>query len=398
MARDTATTGRPQTVYACLGITLGQAGLFMTLPSLPAMAEEFAVSAATVQQAITLYAVGYGLSQLVWGPLADRLGRRPVALVGVALFSLASLAQALAPGFGVLLALRLLQGVGAGCGTSVSRACLRDVVSGRPLARAMGVVGISFALALGLAPFLGGWIGQVGSWRGDDLLLALLGALTLAYLARHLNETRALPSGPGALPGVRACLVGYGRLLRDARFLVPALIATLATGLVAAYDAASPYPFEHRFGLSTATFGSLNLSLSGAYLLGSLTLFRSVERLGQQVLLRVGVAFVLAGSAMMLLLGVAGLFDPASLLLPMLPVVLGVGVLVPIGLGMPMHAFPERAGQASALTGFLQQEGTALLVALVVTLPGGSQVPLALTLVALALLLAILVRRQERLG
>ena len=288
--------------------------------------------------------------------------------------------------------------MGAGCGTSVSRARLRDVVSGRPLARAMGVVGISFALALGLGPFLGGWIGQLGSWRGDDLLLALLGALSLAYLARHLEETRALPPGAGAHPSVRACLVGYGRLLRGPRFLVPALIATLGTGLVAAFDAASPLAFERRFGFSSAAFGSLSLSLSAAYLLGSLALSRSVERLGQQVLLRVGVAAVLAGSATMLPLGVAGRFDPASLLLPMLLAVPGVGLLVPLGLGMPMQAFPERAGQASALTGFLQQEGTALLVALVVTLPGGSQVPLALTLVALALLLAILVRLQERLG
>ncbi|MEB3264864.1 MAG: MFS transporter [Synechococcus sp.] len=391
-------SARPQTLYACLGLALGQAGLFMALPSLPAMAAEFGVSPATAQISITLYALGYGLSQLVWGPLADHLGRRPVALAGAALFSLTSLALVGAPSYAVLLGLRLLQGVAAGCGTSVSRACMRDQLSGRALARAMGVVAISYALALGVAPFLGGWIARIGSWRNDDALLALLGGLTLAYLARNLQETRVRPTGAEAPVGPWASLQGYGRLLQDSRFLVPALIATLGTGLVACYDAASPFDFERRFGFSTAGYGNLNLLLSAAYLLGSLVLTRSVERLGQPHLLRAGVATAMAGAAAMLLLGLAGRFDPLSLLAPMLVVVLGAGLMVPLGLALPLQCFPERAGQASALTGFLQQEGTALLVALAAALPSGSQVPLGLTLLVLTLLLAALVRLQGRLG
>ncbi|MEA5472829.1 MFS transporter [Synechococcus sp. CCY9201] len=393
-----AAPGRPQTLYACLGLALGQAGLFMALPSLPAMAAEFGVSDADAQGSITLYALGYGLSQLLWGPLADRHGRRPVALGGVALYSLISLALVMVPGFGALLVLRLLQGVAAGCGTSVSRACLRDVASGRELARAMGVVAMSYAVALGVAPFLGGWIGRLGSWRGDDGLLAVLGGLTYAYLARNLTETRVRPPVPTTQWNLRGLLPGYGKLLRDPRFLVPALIATLGTGLVAGYDAASPFDFERRFGFSTAGYGNLNLLLSAAYLLGSLALTWNVERLGQQRLLWAGAATSVGGAAVMLLLGLAGRFDPLSLLLPMLVVVVGVGVVVPLGLALPMQAFPERAGQASALTGFLQQEGTALLVALAVALHGGSQVPLGLSLLVLALLLALLVRIQGRLG
>ncbi|MCT4364166.1 MAG: MFS transporter, partial [Synechococcaceae cyanobacterium MAG-AL1] len=148
-----SSTGIAQISYACLGSALGQSGLFIALPSLPAMASDFQVSASTAEESITAYALGYGFSQLVWGPLADRFGRRPIALCGVTLFTLASLGLALVPGFGAFLLLRLLQGVAAGCGTSVSRACLRDVFSQRSLAQAMSVVAISYALALGIAPF-----------------------------------------------------------------------------------------------------------------------------------------------------------------------------------------------------------------------------------------------------
>ncbi|MFM7641040.1 MAG: MFS transporter [Cyanobium sp.] len=387
----------PQTVYACLGLVLGQAGLFMALPSLPAMASEFGISTATAQLSITVYALGYGLSQLVWGPLADHKGRRPVALNGVALFSFTSLALVGAPTYGILLALRLLQGVAAGCGTSVSRASLRDVLSGRALARAMGVVAISYALALGVAPFLGGWMGRIGTWRDDDALLGLLGGLTLLYVARNLKETRLGPGDRAPLPGLREALLGYRNLLQDPRFRLPALIATLGTGLVAIYDAASPFVFERHFDFSTASYGNLNLPLSGAYLLGSVALTGSVERLGQQRLLQAGVTTAVAGAATMLLLGLAGRFEPLSLLLPMLVVVLGAGIAVPLGLALPMQSFPERAGQASALTGFLQQEGTALLVALAAALPTGSQIPLALTLLTITLLLAGLVRQRGRL-
>ncbi|NQV09720.1 MAG: multidrug effflux MFS transporter [Cyanobacteria bacterium] len=393
-----SSSGVAQISYACLGVALGQSGLFIALPSLPAMASDFQVSAGTAEESITAYALGYGFSQLVWGPLADRFGRRPIALCGVTLFMLASLGLALVPEFGTFLLLRLLQGVAGGCGTSVSRACLRDVFSQRSLAQAMSVAAISYALALGIAPFLGGWLASVSSWRADFVLLTLLGSLALAYLARELGET--LPPVPSRASTVRrelAVVLGdYGRLLRDRRFLLPALIVMLATGVVAGYAAASPFDFEQSFGYSAAQFGNLSLSLSGAYLVGSLVVRRTVVRLGQQRLLWIGLAAITAGALVMLALGLAGRFDPLSLLGPMLVVVAGGGMIVPIGLALPMQAFPAKAGQASALTGFMQQEGTAALVALVVWLPDTSQVPLALSLLALALILATLLWAYSR--
>jgi Na+/melibiose symporter-like transporter len=206
-----------------------------------------------------------------------------------------------------------------------------------------------------------------------------------------------VPGDRKAGHGLGSIGVGYLRLARDPRFFLPAGIAMLATGMIAFYDAVSPFDFEVAFGLGKAQFGNLSLGLSVAYLVGALAVNRWVVRLGQSRLLRSGLVCVLIGGLLMLLPGLAGRFDAASLLLPMLVIVIGCGQLIPIGLAMPMQAFPAQAGQASALTGFLQQEGTGLLVSLATWIPDTSQLPLAAALLLIGLVLAILVRAYRRL-
>lgn len=385
-------------LYVCLGAALGQTGLFIDLPSLPQLASDFGVDAAATQTTVTAYALGYGASQLIWGPLSDRHGRRPIALAGLWMFITASLLLAVVPGFEPFRLLRVVQGIGAGCGTSVSRAALRDVLSNRELARAMSFASISFALALGFAPFVGGLIGRATSWRVDFLLVAALGLATALYLARALPESLSRELAAAATrPSVAAIGRGYLRLAVDARFLQPSLIATVATGMIALYDAASPFIYETRFGFDAAGFGSLSLGLTVAYIAGALMVVRFVVARGQPWLLRFGLGAMLLGGLLMVGLGLGGWFDTLSLFLPMLVITFGASVLVPIGLAMPMQSFPAQAGQASALTGFLQQEGTGLLVLIATVLPASSQLPLALTLLALALVLGLLVRSYTRL-
>ncbi|WP_411870702.1 MFS transporter [Vulcanococcus limneticus] len=391
-------------LFACLGAVLGQSGMFIDLPSLPDLAADFRIGGAGAQATIASYALGYGLSQLLWGALADRCGRRPVALVGMLLFAVASLALCVVTGFASFQALRLLQGVGAGCGTSVSRATLRDVFSDRRLAQAMSWVSVCFAGALGFAPFVGGQIAQIAPWRADFLLLAAVAAATAAFLAIALPETRPAEAGQRPeKPRPARIVADYVRLLVDPRFLLPAAICALATGMIAFYDAVSPFDLESGLGLSRTAFGNLSLSLTGAYLVGAIVVNRGVVRLGQGRLLALGAVCALVGPVLMLLAALAGWFSVASVLLPMLPVVVGGGLMIPIGLAMPMQAFPERAGAASALTGFLQQEGSGLFVALGAMLPAARLLPLAMALLAIALVLALLVgvygrRLQELAG
>ncbi|WP_172820871.1 MFS transporter [Cyanobium sp. NIES-981] len=382
---------------ACLGSVLGQAGLFVDLASLPAMARDFQVSDAAAQNTITTYALGYGLAQLVWGPLADRHGRRLVLLAGLGLYAAASLLLATLTSLPAFLLVRLAMGIGAGCGTSVSRAALRDVFSDRCLAQRMSIVGICFAGALGIVPFAGSLVARLGSWRLDFLLLALAALATAWFILRWVKETHSPAPAQrsfGGHPG--ATLAGYITLLLHPRFLLPAALATLSTAMLACYDAVSPFLLETDLGAGQGRFGQLSLPMSAAYLAGAATVSRRVVAVGQHRLLAAGGLWLVGGSLLMLLLGITAQLSSASLVLPMALVTIGCGLIIPIGLAMPMQAFPTRAGQASALTGFLQQEGSALVVFLATLLPHATQRPLALTLLALALLVALLVGSWRR--
>ena len=393
----TAARGWPIVLLACLASVLGQAGLFIDLPSLPAMARDFQVGDAAVQNTITTYALGYGLSQLLWGPLADRHGRRGVLLAGLGLYGTASLLLARITALPAFLLVRLVMGIGAGCGTSVSRAALRDVFSERQLSQRMSIVGICFAGALGFAPFLGSLVAELGSWRLDFLLLAIAALATAVFVRAKVAEThRSAETQRSLVAWAGQILSVYQALLLDPRFLLPAAITTVATAMIASYDAISPFLLETQLGMGTGPYGILSLGITAAYLVGALTVSQRVVAVGQQPLLAAGGRWLVAGSLLMLAFGISGRLATATLLVPMAGIVIGCGLLVPIGLAMPMQAFPACAGQASALTGFLQQEGSALLVAVVTLLPHTSQLPLALTLLVLALVVALLVRTYCR--
>jgi len=393
----TAVSGWPIVLLACLASVLGQAGLFIDLPSLPALARDFRVGDAAVQNTITTYALGYGLSQLIWGPLADWHGRRGVLLAGLGLYGTASLMLARITALPAFLLLRLVMGIGAGCGTSVSRAALRDVFNERQLTQRMSIVGMCFAGALGFAPFLGSLMAEVGSWRLDFVLLAIAALATAVFVNARVAETNPM-ADPNRGAWVGHILRVYRTLLLDPRFLLPAAIATLPTAMIASYDAISPFLLETQLGMGTGPFGTLSLGITAAYLVGALTVSRRVVAVGQHRLLAAGGAWLVGGILLMLVVGVWGRLATATLFLPMAGIVIGCGLLIPIGLAMPMQAFPGNAGQASALTGFLQQEGSALMVAVVTLLPHTTQLPLALTLLALALMVTLVVRSYRRLA
>ncbi len=378
--------------YGCLGIFLSQAAYFIYLPSVLQLSTDFGVDGATVQNSIALYALGYGFSQLLWGPASDQMGRKPVALAGMGVFMLASLALVFPTTYGWFQALRLVQGIGGGCGTSVSRAALRDRFSAAKLSYALSYLGLAYAVALGGAPFLGGQLARWLSWRADFVVLAVLGLFAWLYLAYQLPETN--PVDPLARPPVfRLSLIkNYLGILFNVQFLLPILTCTLATGMVVLYDAVSPFDVEKSLGLTPAQFGNTSLAITLAYLVGSFLVNRGVTVLGQKTLLYLGLCLVLSASSIMVALGLAGIFNVYSLLLPMVFVVVGCSIIILICMALSLTPFAEQAGLASALAGVVQQEGSGLIIALSVYLPTTAQTPLALTLLGTGFVLVILVK------
>lgn len=378
-------------VYACIGAFLGQSAYFIHLPSLLQMEANFSVDAAAMQNSITVYALSYGFSQLLWGPCSDRFGRKPVAIAGMGLFIVTSFAIGLTETYGWFQLLRLIQGVGAGCGTSVSRAALRDVLASAKLAQATSYVSICFAGALGIAPFVGGQFARWLSWKFDFIFLAILGILSLLYLIYSLPETHRLESATRTSNFNLSLINNYLEVLFNPQFLLPALICAIVTGMISLYDTVSPFDLEKSLGLTPTQFGNTSLAITLAYLVGAILVNRKVIALGQRFFLRLGLCLILFASGVMLVLGLAGIFNVYSLLLPMVLVVVGCGMVIPVCFALSLNPFPNQAGLASALIGVVQQEGTALIVFLAAYISNNSQTPLALVLLVMGTLSLILV-------
>ena len=168
---------------------LGPLATDMYLHALPGLEADLGVSTAAVQGTLIDYFAGFGLAQLLWGPLSDRIGRRPVILLCLALFAGATLACAAAPGIGSLIAARGLQAIGAAGLMVVRRAVVRDLYAGAEATRLMGIVMIVTAASPMLAPLAGSGVLLLAGWRSIFLLILALGVMTLVLCSLRLPET-----------------------------------------------------------------------------------------------------------------------------------------------------------------------------------------------------------------
>lgn len=226
-------------------ITLsGTLGMHIFVPALPFAAESLGAGVATIQLTVTVYIAGLAIGQLVYGPLADRYGRRPVLMCGLALYALAGLAAAWAPGVGWLIAARLVQALGGCAGLVIGRTIVRDTASHEESARRLALLNVMVVLGPGLAPIAGSLLADSFGWRSILQALALLGIVNLVFSAWLLPETRTAVEG--APPDTRALVRIYGQLLKSPAFIGFSIGGGCATTSMYAFIAAAPFIFVHQ--------------------------------------------------------------------------------------------------------------------------------------------------------
>ena len=191
----------------------GTLGMHLIIPALPDTAQALRVSPAAIQLSITLYLVGLAIGQLVYGPISDRFGRRPVLLVGLGLFTLAGIATTVAPNAWMLVVARILQSIGACAGLVLGRAIVRDSATPDRAAAQLAMLTLVMSAAPAIAPVLGGYATAWFGWRAAFALLAIVGGVTLVLAVLLLPETSAVQSSSRA-----SMLLGSLRLLRSRAF------------------------------------------------------------------------------------------------------------------------------------------------------------------------------------
>ena len=351
----------PKLIVLILALLLGMQPVTtdLYLPALPAITAGFGASMGQAQLTLTALLLAFGLSQLLWGPLSDRFGRRPILLWGMATYTLASVACMFAPSMAWLIAGRTVQGIAMGAGVMAARAVVRDLY-----APAQGATVMSQALtglgiiACACAP-LGGVLSEWVGWRWALAMVGLFGAITLALLSWRFEETLARPD-PHALkarPLVRANL----EIVRNRTFQTwCALSAGSYLGLFT-FLASSSFVFIQALGYSKTAYGLLMLSMSASYIVGTFWCRWMLRRTSVHRTVAIAACLTITGGVSMVALAYAGegqdWYGAWAVMLPMYIFMLGHGVHQPCGQSGAVAPFPHRAGTASALNGFLMMLG-----------------------------------------
>jgi DHA1 family bicyclomycin/chloramphenicol resistance-like MFS transporter len=356
---DSPTSNRLLVALMVLLVLFSPMAIDIYLPALSHMAGDFNVSPTLAQDTVTWFMFSLGLGQLFAGPLADRFGRKPVAVIGILLYGLSSLMAWLATSMDMMLVARLLQGFGA-CATSVCAfAAVRDRFGAERSGHMISYLNGAICFVPALAPLLGSWLTQVFDWRANFTFMLGYAVLGLVLVIVFLPETR--PSHTDT-SGRLFSLRRYWQVLRVPTFTYHITLCMLAMAVILAYVTSAPVLLMDRYGISMNSFtfwfganAALNIA---AAMLGP----RYMQKFGSRRALNIGLMMLVGSGGLMLAL--SHIAAPWAFMLPIFTSSFGFAWVLGASAGAALAPFSDRAGTAAALLGLFQMSGAGLLVSL----------------------------------
>ncbi len=359
---------------------LGQAMADIYLPSFPAIALGFHSSLQNVEFTLTIYALGYGLSQLIYGPLSDGIGRKKPLLVGLSLCTVGSLICGCAPNIGVLLLGRLCQALGAGATLTIGGAILRDLFEGSTLAKYTSYSGIVFVIFLAMAPLLGGYIQVYSGWRATFALIGVLSLLAFVVMMIYVPETNLY---------VKPENLRYQKIKRNVKTLLSSPLflgytacSLLTYGAILAWVTGGPALLETVIGLTPVQYGWVYAITGCAFAVGAFVNSLLVPRFGINRMLQIGLMCMLFSGTLMLALKLMGYINTLVIAGPAILLSFSASLVFPNTSAGLFQPFPRIAGIASAIFYSTRLLGGAIFSAVIALLPHATQTPMALALMA----------------
>lgn len=346
-----------------------------SLPAMPEIATYFRTSTASVQYSLSAVILGIALGQLVYGPLSDRFGRKPVIVTGGLLYVAVSMACANTSNIEYLIGLRFLQGFFACSGIIVARAVIRDLfdreAAARLFALMMGIHGIMPTIAPGLS----GWLTQEYGWRTVFWVMAGFGLFTVLTVLFGLAESNRQRNPDAVNPAV--LFRNYGAIHRNRIFRSNATCACFMYGALMAYFAGAPVGLIQYLGLSPVEFGIAMAVPIVFYIVAQIAVARVAHRIGMDLMIRIGV--ILAATAGIGMLGfvLSGNISVYTLMGPVVLVLTSLAFIIPGTTAGAMSPFAEMAGAASSLLGFIQFLAASVATTMIGLLNDGTPLPMA---------------------
>ncbi len=365
----------------CLICALGPLSTDMYLPSIPDISKDLATSVPTMQLTVSIFFLGMGVGQLLYGPLADAFGRRRIILIGITIFGVASVISIGLQSFQVFLAMRLLQALGAAAGVVVINAIMRDLFSGLAFARAVSITMLTINVAPLVAPTLGGLIAPLG-WRLVFIVLSLYALILWVIVIKNLPETLK-PENRQSIQPFNVCKNYFEILTSTKSFGV--IVAQMANGAgMFAFIAGSPYVYMTLYGVSPSLYGLLFAANVVSIAIGTSFNPKLVARFGPLKVLFGALLFSLLGSILLVISAHIHFDSVATMVIPVIMFICVIGIVGANATTYVLGLYPEKSGTASATMGALRFAGGALAGFILNSFDTGNALPFAYTIFACA--------------
>jgi MFS transporter, DHA1 family, multidrug resistance protein len=321
------------------------------LPALPAIAEGFGATMAQAQYTLSALLLAFGVSQLIWGPLSDRFGRKPILLAGLSMYTFAAVGAAWADSIQLLITWRILQGVAMGAVVMCGRALVRDLYDPIDGAQVMskGLTGLGVLACM--SPPLGGFLSDHISAKAALMAMAVFGVLSFFVVivffkesVRHKNLRALVPS---------SLVLNWWMILKNPAFLTYSALSSASFAVLFVFLATSSFVFIKLFGFSSAQYGLIMFGMSTHYIAGTFLCRWLLPRGGMVRTVAMAGGISLFGGTLLGVLWLAGVHSVWAILVPFYVIAVGHGIHQPCGQTGSIAPFGMAAGTASAVNGFL---------------------------------------------
>lgn len=362
-------------VIICLISSLARFVLDSYLPSMPSIQDYFRLTSAAVQWTMTYYLLGFSLSQLVYGPLSDRFGRRPVMLIGMSIFFLGSLVCSLASSPVILFFSRVIAGVGAGSCGVLNRAIASDTFKGAEFTKAWSYTTTTLVFTLIFAPVIGSVVQEYLGWRANFILATGAVAMVLLLAWQYLPETIHQKLSTSEF-SVKQVLSDYRFILFSPSFLIGTLCYTFAFSGLILYFQISPLLYIDVLNLSAKQYGLSSIAIALSYLLGGMVVNKFAHRFTHHTMIAIGTVLLIVGGVLMIAASCVKHVEVMCVLIPAAIYVLGARIIIPNAIASSMKEFRHMNGSSSALIGFVQMMGSTIISLILTVFNNQSAIPL----------------------
>lgn len=363
-------------------------------PALPNIASWMHVAHAYVQWTLSIYFIGFAIGVFALGRLSDHIGRRRAMLLGLCIYIVGSVLCMSAQNITWLLLARLLQGLGASCGSVIIQAIARESMGDHKRHQFYSMSGFVMAFSITVGPFLGGYLTQWFHWQSNFVLLVGIGLALLILATWKLPETLQKSHSP--TPSVGSVLK---QMLKDKQLIGCAILVAICNGILFSYYAEGPFVFIKLIGLTPSEFGRLGLFIALASLCGSLASRKLVHHVSKQAMLNIGCTIMIVSSVILTIVAFTGVINSSHtilasilILVPMMGLVLAsFGFIMPLTLSSALANYHSIVGTAGAIFGLSYY----LLISLVTWgmgyLNNGTALPMPLYFLGLSVLSAVVI-------